>query len=373
MNKIGANELGRKPQELQEPEEPKELGHSNEHVSAVLNYLQSIDDLSESESRRHYFEQIDGVAMLDHIRKLRSLVETGDGVVPHKIDGEGVRTGSLQPPCHEDKEKLVISAWDVVREHILSSEKYSTSEALTYAGLVMGGAVVLTHMFGDGNGRVSRILAHELMKGAETSNEEVLDLLTNGEKSLYVRPPQDFGLRKWPLKLNNADDALFERMNEYITAEEFTVASEFQHKTDNDHLTSMPGETFSEEEQYERECYRKFLAAGFMAWLDEVRDNPVISPNNELTKEFYDKNIQRMDAIISGYKQELQQPNLNENRRSYLEGRIKKGEAGQGRRRDIVRYLEEHYGVSGEWKIPYLEQYRLRSLMLTGKPLDSID
>lgn len=336
------------------PYYPVELPKSEATLESVFNYFQASEHLVDPDARREYFSQMDGEAMLHHVQNIRSLVETGEADQYHEFDGEGVSTGSLQPPHPEDKPKLFMYAWDGVANSILSNDNYSTEQALKYAGLVAGGAIVLTHLFGDGNGRTSRIVAGEVMHGSGVSRDDLKNYIVGSEKALYIRPPQDFSLKRMPFKLNDSDGSIRAGMLEYVSEEELRVALAYQRKTGNEDLVLVSDEKVEGDEAVERECYRRFLAAGFMAWVDVATANPAMSPNNELTADFFERRIARSSSCIGGGNSDL----------------IKSREERISRDRKNLQFMRENYGTNDEWRIPYLEQYALRSRVLSGKLIE---
>lgn len=49
---------------------------------------------------------------------------------------------------------------------------------------------------------------------------------------------------------------------------------------------------------------------------------------------------------------------------------IKSREERISRDRKNLQFMRENYGTNDEWRIPYLEQYALRSRVLSGKLIE---
>lgn len=99
---------------------------------------------------------------------------------------------------------------------------------------------------------------------------------------------------------------------------------------------------------------QEVLAAGFMAWVDVATANPAMLPNNELTANFFERRIARSSSCIGGGNPDL----------------IKSREERISRDRKNLQFMRENYGTNDEWRIPYLEQYALRSRVLSGKLIE---
>lgn len=68
------------------------------------------------------------------------------------------------------------------------------------------------------------------MHGSGVSRDDLKNYIVGSEKALYIRPPQDFSLKRMPFKLNDSDGLIRAGMLEYVSEEELRVALAYQRK-----------------------------------------------------------------------------------------------------------------------------------------------
>lgn len=306
----------------------------------VVDYLNSKEELADSEDRRRYFGGLGAEEMLGHVKGVGSLFELED--YGGEFSEKGVEAELFGALTDEDKSKLITHAWSAIRGGVLQNDDYSASQALRYAGLSMGGALAVVRPFGGENEAISRVVAWEIMNGSELTDEDAKELTSeNGRNKLHIRSLHDFS----QLDLRSFGGAFTDRLSGYLSEEEID-----SYQNDNLH---------SDDER------RRYAVAGFMAMMDLVAENPSLPVIERLRNDSLDARIRWRRAAASHFRGLIFDGATSEEEKigEYWE-RLGEFERAAEVGEQMRDYMHSKYGEDyDETSIPYLEQVWLNSLI----------
>ena len=278
---------------------PKIGEHSTEHATDLLSYFQS--EIPEDPTiRRDYLSRVSSDDFISILQRTRQLTETGEAT-EHPLDGRDVVTGTLLPPNYDDKPKLLSATWDTVND-ILNNTEYDDQQALDYASVVAAIGVVGVHPFMDGNGRSSRLFSYVIARGGQSLDDIQNIISEDGGDFWKVRTIPEIsphsGARNAP------PDAVWVRLGEYMTSEEFLDSFHVVHGDDLDFtLESAPS---LKEAQHWQLCDRKRRAAQLLVFLDIVRDNPSLPLSQHINERRMVEKVERYKRQVAGIKREIE-------------------------------------------------------------------
>lgn len=162
--------------------------HRNNHSKEIGDYFSQNEQLADPVTRRDYFEHLETEDFLELIQRTASVVRTGSADQLQPFDGQGVNLATHEVPDQRDKEALLAKTWDTALA-LLRDRDLSDDDALKYAGLTVGGGILLTHPFVDGNGRTSRVLSLMMIRGAEGEADDLEDIVSlEGDHNWWIKP-----------------------------------------------------------------------------------------------------------------------------------------------------------------------------------------
>lgn len=163
--------------------------HSQNNAAEVADFYNRNEALADPVLRREYFANLDPDDFLSLLQQVNAVVRTGSSDNLQPFDGENVSLGTHMVPDQADKPALLRETWEVARK-FLQDPKLQDDDALTYAGLVSAGGLLLAHPFIDSNGRTSRVLSHMLMCGSENNTAAEVEriLSEKGQSEWEVTP-----------------------------------------------------------------------------------------------------------------------------------------------------------------------------------------
>lgn len=167
------------------------ISHENNNAEAIETWADSQEALHDATLRRDYFEQLDDDDFLALLGQFASMVRTGDSTHVQHLDGANVSLMGHDVPDQLEKEYLLREIWHTTQK-ILKDRDLDDHAALLRAGLTIGGGILLTHPFIDGNGRTSRSLSYIVANGTE-KKDELHDILakTNGGGQWSIAPASE--------------------------------------------------------------------------------------------------------------------------------------------------------------------------------------
>lgn len=150
-----------------------EAGHhpevvQNNKATRMLELLGINEHLRTPSARRELFSGFSDETFQKYIGYINS-VSRGK---PIQYEYENGTLPMTDIPSENDKAKLMREVFESVRQ-ILQDDSLSDDQALEYAGLTLGGGILLTHPYNDGNGRASRASQYLLTYGNERGDQAV--------------------------------------------------------------------------------------------------------------------------------------------------------------------------------------------------------
>lgn len=146
------------------------ISHKNDFSEQIAAYITSNESLSDSETRRDFFENMDEEDFLNTVQQIAALIRTGDDAHQQYFDGKTVRLLLHEVPDQREKEALLRETWQTA-QIFLHDRDLSDEDALEYSALTVAGGLLYTHPFIDGNGRTSRVFSYLMARGSTHSNE----------------------------------------------------------------------------------------------------------------------------------------------------------------------------------------------------------
>ena len=273
--------------------------HSTERATDLLSYFQA-EIPGDPTVRRDHLSRVSSDNFISMLQRIRQITETGEAT-EYPFDGYGVATGTLLPPNHDDKPRLLCAAWGTVKD-ILNNTEYTDQQALDYVSVVAAISVVDVHPFADGNGRSSRLLSYAIATGGQNP-EDIQNIISKSGREFWkVRTIPEIsphsGARNVP------PDIVRDRLGDYMTPEEFLDSFHVVSHCDVDFaLESAPSLKVAQHWQL---CDRKRRAAQLLVFLDIAKDNPSLPLSQYIDERRMSRSLERYQCQVADIEREIE-------------------------------------------------------------------
>jgi len=117
------------------------VSHQNNFAPQIVDYVRSVEPLSDPVTRRDYFERMTADDFIDMTQRVASMVRTGDSNQLQHFDGEKVALMAHEVPDQREKEQLLRDTWETAQV-LLHDRRFTDEDALEYAALTVAGGAV---------------------------------------------------------------------------------------------------------------------------------------------------------------------------------------------------------------------------------------